>query len=346
LVQNSFKTPSKFSQLDVLMNKTVLAILFVLILIVSYLSTSAIFANDEKFDTLFYAGFNTNTSEPWPYLPDSFQPPEWQTSTNNWVQFFFLYMTLLNNFIPLSLYVTIELVTWCMLWFVYADIEMYDDTTNTRAVARSTIVSDLGRIQYIFSDKTGTLTQNVMRFKRCSVDGMVFGAPIQRSRPGMSDNDGIEPSSFHPLRMLLVGRFQKRRQAGLEGMGGTVDASLDNKLTFNAEMFLRVMSLCHTVVVEKDIDNKENIGGTASIASSTSNTKSIGSVAKGLFMRKRADTAGSITSPLSSVAEGSVFSPDDAGGNRARTSSVNSLAYSETMTNAKNSDGVPLGYAY
>ena len=58
-----------------------------------------------------------------------------------------------------------------MLYLVYVDIDMYDDTTDTCAEPRSTIVTDLGQIQYIFTDKTGTLTQNVMRFKRCSIDG-------------------------------------------------------------------------------------------------------------------------------------------------------------------------------
>ncbi|EEC45989.1 P4, P type ATPase, partial [Phaeodactylum tricornutum CCAP 1055/1] len=230
LIQNSFETPSKFSVLDRLMNYTVLAILCIMVGCIAYLATQA----DE--------------SEPWPYLPN-LPPPAWETSSNNWLQFFFLYVTLLNNFIPLSLYVTVEFITFCMLWFIYADREMYDDTTNTRAVARSTIVTDLGRVQYIFSDKTGTLTQNVMRFKRCSVDGMAFGAPIQKAAPG-AQNDA-DDAPFLPLRQLLVGQFKSQRTAGLEGLGGSTSsdaAPVDKKLTFNAEMFLRVLSLCHTVV--------------------------------------------------------------------------------------------------
>jgi magnesium-transporting ATPase (P-type) len=66
---------------------------------------------------------------------------------------------------------TVQCVNAFMLYLVYVDIDMYDDTTDTCAEPRSTIVTDLGQIQYIFTDKTGTLTQNVMRFKRCSIDG-------------------------------------------------------------------------------------------------------------------------------------------------------------------------------
>ena len=257
LVRNSFETPSKFSQLDQLINKTVVAILGVMIGCILYLASYAVAYNDAAFPYLFYAGFNENENEPWPFLPH-LDPPKWQTRTNNWMQFFLMYITLLNNFIPLSLYVSVEMVQFVLLWFVYSDVEMYDDTTNTRSLARSSIISDLGRIQYIFSDKTGTLTQNVMRFKRCSVDGIMFGSPIVRTRPTTDDATATDLTSpFHPLRQLRVGKF-----SNVPGDGNFAAAQATETgamLTFNSEMFLRVMALCHTVVVEQDIDNKETI---------------------------------------------------------------------------------------
>jgi magnesium-transporting ATPase (P-type) len=356
LIQNSFETPSKFSVLDRLMNYTVLAILCIMVGCIAYLATQAVRSSNDQFDNLWYAGFNKDESEPWPYLPN-LPPPAWETSSNNWLQFFFLYVTLLNNFIPLSLYVTVEFITFCMLWFIYADREMYDDTTNTRAVARSTIVTDLGRVQYIFSDKTGTLTQNVMRFKRCSVDGMAFGAPIQKAAPG-AQNDA-DDAPFLPLRQLLVGQFKSQRTAGLEGLGGSTSsdaAPVDKKLTFNAEMFLRVLSLCHTVVVEKDLDKKENISSGASAISSASNQKSLqlraSNMAKSLFSRKRSDTNGSgADSPLTLVTDPDGLGPGSVHGlrNRARTVSVNSIPEDRNGRGderEKGPDGAPYGYAY
>ena len=349
LVQNSFKTPSKFSQLDRLMNKTVLAILVVMISIISYLATAAVISNEDQFDDLWYAGFNTNTTEPWPYL-DHLDPPEWETSPRNWIQFFLLYVTLLTNFIPLSLYVTVEFVTFCMLAFVYVDLDMYDDTSNTRAVARSTIVTDLGQIQYIFSDKTGTLTQNVMRFKRCSVDGMAFGAPIQKSRPQDDDDEEEEPMPFHPLRHLLVGKL-KEPSSDMMTKGATSSDGFElvkvagEKLTFNAEMFLRVMCLCHTVVVEKDLDQKKGIGG-----SETESSKS-DSKRKGLFggrrtRRKGSDDTSSVQSgPLkSSLGEDKSSRVEDKNGtNHVSLSVAGSSVVDEPR---KSPDGAPYGFAY
>jgi magnesium-transporting ATPase (P-type) len=341
LVQNSFDTPSKFSQMDVLMNRIVASILCLMFVIISYLSTQAVLENDEKFDDLWYVGLNRNTTEPWPYLPD-LDPPEWETSTNNWIQYFLLYCTLLNNFVPLSLYVTVEFITFCMLAFIYTDLDMYDDTTNTRAVARSTIVTDLGRIQYIFSDKTGTLTQNVMRFKRCSVDGMAFGAPVQTSKPetddANADLDDHDGTPFHPLRHLLVGQMDR---PGLEGLGGAHDMGSD-KLTFNAEMFLRIMSLCHTVVVEKDIDNKEFISSGYSVQSTSSTGR--GRMLSGF--RRKNSANGPLGSPLSVVSEDGELVSDTPTNLRNRADTAGSFAPGYGPENTKAADGAPYGYAY
>lgn len=53
---------------------------------------------------------------------------------------------------------------------------MYCAEKDTPAKARSTSLNDqLGQIEYIFSDKTGTLTQNIMTFKKCCINGTIYG---------------------------------------------------------------------------------------------------------------------------------------------------------------------------
>ena len=253
LVMNSVATPSKFSQLDIMINRFVLLVLSIMITSVCTLGVLSTRLNQERIDTLWYAGFSTDPSVPWPYFnigeATSLNVPEWKTETQNFFQNMFMFVTMLSNFVPLSLYVSVEMITIMMMLYISWDLNMYHAETDTPAVARSTIATDLGLVEYIFSDKTGTLTCNIMEFKRCSVDGNVFGKPVAKATPARinSSGDGEDTgfSSAHPLKSLLAA-------GNPVDSAKIVDQFGSEKLTFNAEMFLRVMSICHTVVVEKD----------------------------------------------------------------------------------------------
>jgi P-type E1-E2 ATPase len=88
----------------------------------------------------------------------------------------------LNTLIPISLYVSIEIVRIGQTILLGIDPAMFDPLTKKYAVPRSTnLTEELGQIGYVFSDKTGTLTQNVMAFKQCIIDERVYGNSIDQA---------------------------------------------------------------------------------------------------------------------------------------------------------------------
>ena len=73
---------------------------------------------------------------------------------------FLSYIIILNTVVPISLYVSVEIIRLIQSKWINWDIKMYYEPNNVQAHAHTTTLNEeLGQIQYVFSDKTGTLTQ-------------------------------------------------------------------------------------------------------------------------------------------------------------------------------------------
>lgn len=138
--------------------------------------------------------------------------------TQNFAFNLLTFLILFNNLIPISLQVTLEVVRFVQAIFINMDIKMYHVETDTPAMARtSNLNEELGQVKYIFSDKTGTLTRNVMEFKRCAIGHDVYDA-----------------SAENPEDILMV---QHLRQG-------------HKNAVFIRELLV-LLSVCHTVIPEK-----------------------------------------------------------------------------------------------
>ena len=72
----------------------------------------------------------------------------------------------------------LRLVAASLQGFVYIknDKDMVDPETGTASIARNTNLNeDLGKIEYVFSDKTGTLTANEMQLREIAIKGVAYG---------------------------------------------------------------------------------------------------------------------------------------------------------------------------
>lgn len=85
--------------------------------------------------------------------------------SGHWLIKFFRFILLLSSIIPISLRVNLDMAK------VFYSLSVYKDTEIEGTIPRnSTIPEELGRIQYLLTDKTGTLTKNEMTFKKVAME--------------------------------------------------------------------------------------------------------------------------------------------------------------------------------
>uniref|UniRef100_A0A8C9VJP2 Phospholipid-transporting ATPase n=1 Tax=Scleropages formosus TaxID=113540 RepID=A0A8C9VJP2_SCLFO len=88
---------------------------------------------------------------------------------------FLAFLVLYNFIIPISLYVTVEMQKFLGSFFIGWDLDLYHVESDQKAqVNTSDLNEELGQVEYVFTDKTGTLTENEMQFRECSINGVKF----------------------------------------------------------------------------------------------------------------------------------------------------------------------------
>jgi phospholipid-translocating ATPase len=182
---------------------------------------------------------------------------------------FWAAVILFQNLVPISLYISIEIVKTCQAFFIYSDTEMYYEKLDYPCTPKSWNISDdLGQIEYIFSDKTGTLTQNVMEFKKASVNGVPYGEAYTEAQAGMQKRQGIDVEKESARAYEQIAQARVKMLAGIRRLYDNPYLH-DDELTFIApdfiadlsgestreqqlavEQFMLALALCHTVVAE------------------------------------------------------------------------------------------------
>ena len=234
IMMSATATPSKSSNLEAAASTEIKKIIImVLLFCIAGATGQAVWNRVNNVGTVWYLDWNPITG-------------------SNWIQSLFYFLLLHASCIPVSLYVSMSLARSLQTFFMNSDLEMYYERLDCPAMVRTmTLNEQLGQISHIFSDKTGTLTCNIMDFRKASIAGTSYGVGITEIGKAAWKLQGKEV----PPDVLAGEVMAKERSVPhVAFYCPTYDRDIKDmgSLQFSKiEQFYRTLAICHDVIAER-----------------------------------------------------------------------------------------------
>ncbi|KAL9239427.1 hypothetical protein vseg_013751 [Gypsophila vaccaria] len=249
VVQNSVAAPSKRSKIE---RRTDKVVFFSFFLLLSMSVAGSVFFGVMTSKDLLDDG---TTMTRWYLRPDKTTIYDDPTRAPLAAILHFLRAVMLYGYmIPISLYVSLEIVKFLQSDFINKDMHMYYEEGDKPAQARtSNLNEELGEVNVVLSDKTGTLTCNSMEFVKCSIAGVAYGRTVST----------VERAIARRKRLRLVDKLMEEYDEDMERKPHVkgfnfVDDRITNGDWVNEprsdviQKFFQILAICHTVIPDLD----------------------------------------------------------------------------------------------
>ncbi|MBA0689272.1 hypothetical protein Goari_007007, partial [Gossypium aridum] len=253
VMQNATDPPSKRSKIEKTMDR-VIYLMFFIVFIMGFVG-SIFFGIATEND---YEG--GRIKKRWYLRPDNaeifFDPERAPVAA---IYHFLTALLLYSYFIPISLYVSIEIVKVLQSIFINQDSHMYYEEADKPAHARtSNLNEELGQVDTILSDKTGTLTCNSMEFIKCSIAGTAYGRGVteveraiyrKKGSPVVHEPNGLNHIEDSADVNPAIKGFNFKDERIMNGNW------VNEPRADVIQKFFRLLAICHTAIPEVDEEN-------------------------------------------------------------------------------------------
>uniref|UniRef100_M4BW85 Phospholipid-transporting ATPase n=1 Tax=Hyaloperonospora arabidopsidis (strain Emoy2) TaxID=559515 RepID=M4BW85_HYAAE len=232
IMQSATAARPKWSSINETVNKMIIWLFLLLCLFCAVSATLQVIWLDNHVDESWYLSWSPGLA-------------------SQWFVGFGYYFLLMYQMIPVSLYVTISVVMFIQAIFMTWDVDMYYEATDVRMIVRSLgLNEELGQISYVFSDKTGTLTCNVMEFRKCSINGVSYGTgTTEIGRAALRRKGVAVPTDTESIPSLRRASIPYVNFEDARLFNALERPMADDSPNREAEFFLH-LSLCQTVIPE------------------------------------------------------------------------------------------------